>query len=188
MPPGWGTYDYEYKCKDSRWVFFWYQMFSCSWHLFSFLLAIYLSSFVGHSLLVIFIHDQYGRGTRYFKCFRERFTLHTFVVFLVSSGRCLNLIPILLLVAFLPKLSNIRWSATYKNNLCAYFIKVHSEIPFTKNLYYIEINQSICIATYLTGFYTIQVFTERYFRTDINFLDEWINEQAYQQYNATKLG
>ena len=86
MPPGWGTYDYEYKCKDSRGVFFWYQMFSCSWHLFSFLLAIYLSSFVGHSLLVIFIHDQYGRATRYFKCFRERFTLHTFVVFLVSSG------------------------------------------------------------------------------------------------------
>ena len=79
-------------------------IFSCSWHLFSFLVALYLSSFVGHFVLVILILDQYGRTERYFKCFRERFTLYTFVFFFVSSRRCLNLILLFLSVAFLPKI------------------------------------------------------------------------------------
>ena len=56
-------------------------------------------------------------------------------------------------------------------NLNTYCIKVSSEILFTKNVYHIETNQYICIRTYLTSFCTIQVFTERYFPTDIYFLD-----------------
>ena len=48
-------------------------------------------------------------------------------------------------------------------NLSTYFIKVFSETLFTKNLYHVETNQKIYIGTYLTGFYTIRVFIERYF-------------------------
>ena len=45
-----------------------------------------------------------------------------------------------------------------------------SGILFTKNLYHIEASQFICIAYHLTGFYVLQVFTERYFRTDYSYL------------------
>ena len=40
------------------------------------------------------------------------------------------------------------------------------EIPFSKNSYSIETNQPISKANKLTGFYMIQVFTERYSQTD----------------------
>ena len=43
-----------------------------------------------------------------------------------------------------------------------------SEIPLSKNSYHMETSQLICFANRLTGFYMIEVFTKRYFRTDIN--------------------
>ena len=42
-------------------------------------------------------------------------------------------------------------------------VKVCSEIPFSKNSYHIETSQLVCKTTQLTGFYMIQVFTERCF-------------------------
>ena len=44
------------------------------------------------------------------------------------------------------------------------------EIPFSKNSYSIETNQPISKANKLTGFYMIQVFTERYSQTDCSLL------------------
>ena len=66
---------------------------------------------------------------------------------------------------------------------------VCSEIPFSKNSYHMETSQLICLANRMTGFYMIQVFTERYFRTDINskfliillsesYLWQWLNMPA----------
>ena len=49
-------------------------------------------------------------------------------------------------------------------------INVCSEIPFNKNPCHTETSQPICFANQLTGFYTIRVFTERYFRADFRLL------------------
>ena len=65
-------------------------------------------------------------------------------------------------------------------------IVVCSEMPFTKNSDHMETSQLICFANRLTGFYMIEVFTKRYFRTDINrkflvillskiYLWQWLN-------------
>ena len=45
---------------------------------------------------------------------------------------------------------------------------VCSEIPFSKNLYHIETSELIYNTNQLTRFYTIRIFTERFFRTGIN--------------------
>ena len=45
-------------------------------------------------------------------------------------------------------------------------IMVCSKTPFSKNLHHIETRQLIWKSNQLAGFYTIGVFTERYFRTD----------------------
>ena len=50
------------------------------------------------------------------------------------------------------------------------YITVSSERRFIKDSYYIEISQLTCFANQLTVFYMIQVFTERYFRTDYNLI------------------
>ena len=42
------------------------------------------------------------------------------------------------------------------------------ETPFSKNSFHIEISELICIANQMTGFYMIQVLTERYFRTNFS--------------------
>ena len=51
---------------------------------------------------------------------------------------------------------------------CRRKLVVCSEITFSKNTYHMETSQLICFANRMPGFYMIQVFTERYFRTDIN--------------------
>ena len=43
-------------------------------------------------------------------------------------------------------------------------------ILFTKNFYYIETSQFICITYQLSGFYILGVFTERYFGTDYSYV------------------
>ena len=71
-------------------------------------------------------------------------------------------------------------------SFCRQKLVVCSEIPFSKNSYHMETSQLICLANRMTGFYMIQVFTERYFRTDINsklliillsesYLWQWLN-------------
>ena len=49
-------------------------------------------------------------------------------------------------------------------------INVCLEIPFSKKSCHIETSTPICFTIQLTGFYTIQVLTERYFRTDFRLL------------------
>ena len=47
-----------------------------------------------------------------------------------------------------------------------YLTIAYLEIPFSKNSYHIETIQLICFANQLTGFYTKQGFTERYFQIE----------------------
>ena len=69
---------------------------------------------------------------------------------------------------------------------CRQKLVVCSKVSFSKNSYHMETSQVICFATRTTGFYIIQVFTERHFRTDINskflvillsesYLWQWLN-------------
>ena len=51
-----------------------------------------------------------------------------------------------------------------------FFINVCSKKPFSKYSYYIETSQLNFIANQLTGFYIIQIFTKRYFWTDVDIL------------------
>ena len=53
----------------------------------------------------------------------------------------------------------------FKHYMLVIFI-LCSEIPFSKNSYYIETSQAISKANKVTSFYMIQVFTERYSQTD----------------------
>ena len=47
-------------------------------------------------------------------------------------------------------------------------INVCSEIPFSKNLYHIETSKLTCNTNQSIGFYMMQIFTEKFFQTDIN--------------------
>ena len=45
---------------------------------------------------------------------------------------------------------------------------VSSETNFSQNLFHIETSELSCIANRMTGFYMIQVLTERYFQTNFS--------------------
>ena len=66
---------------------------------------------------------------------------------------------------------------------------VCSEMPFSKNSYYIETSQLICKALQLTGFCAIRVFSERCFRTDFKTVFvfspfQWSHDLTWQCINA----
>ena len=54
-------------------------------------------------------------------------------------------------------------------------INVCSEIPFSKNLHHIETSKLTCNTNQTIGFYMMQIFTEKFFQTDINKYGVWKN-------------
>ena len=48
-----------------------------------------------------------------------------------------------------------------KHTVSTLVTEVHSERPFSKNLYHIETSQLTCIANQMTGSYKMQPFTDR---------------------------
>ena len=57
---------------------------------------------------------------------------------------------------------------------------VSLKIPFSEKSYFIESSHSTCTADQLTGFYRIQVITERNFRTDRKYINPYSTSVSHE--------